>query len=158
MRLWDWALAAYARDGAQESLLGLQDSNGQNVCYLLWAAWAAAEGRPLSADDLEAGADAARAWDSAAIQPLRATRRLLKKPIPDLDDGAREAVRARIKAVELEAERALLDQLEALAPDPSAAAAPAAKALVEAARVWERVIPRAELERLAAKLDGDASE
>lgn len=157
MRLWDWALDAYGRAGVRESLLGLQDSNGQNVCYLLWAAWAAAEGRPLGPDDLEAGADAARAWEGAAIGPLRAIRRQLKKPIPDLDDGARETVRTRIKTVELEAEHALLDQLETLAPAPSGAPRPAPKALVEAARAWDRVTPRAELERLAGKLHGDAS-
>ena len=36
--------------------------------------------------------------------------------MPDLDDAAREAVRAQVKAVELEAERRLLAALEALAP------------------------------------------
>ena len=157
MRLWDWAVAAYGGDGVRESLLGLQDANGQNSCYLLWAAWAAVEGRPLGLDELEAGVDTARAWDDAAVKPLRAIRRQLKKPIPDMDDGARETVRSRIKAVELEAEHALLDELEILAPDPCGRSSPVAKALVDAARVWDRVIPRAELERLGARLEGGAS-
>jgi uncharacterized protein (TIGR02444 family) len=152
MRLWDWAVEAYGRPGAADAALELQDGHDQNVPYLLWAAWAASEGRPLGPDDLEAGADAARAWDAAAVRPLRAVRRQLKKPIPDLDDEAREAVRDQVKAAELYAERRLLEQLETLAPDPAGPAKPLAPALVEAARAWARVIPRAHLEALAARL------
>lgn len=152
MRLWEWAVAAYARPGVSETCLLLQDTHAQNVPLLLWAAWCAAEGRALDEDTLEAAVDTVRAWDGAAVAPLRAIRRTLKGPIPDMTDTAREAVRAQIKAVELAAERALLEDLEALSPAATGAARPPAPALVAASKGWSRVTPRSDLEALAAQL------
>jgi uncharacterized protein (TIGR02444 family) len=152
MRLWDWARTAYAVDGVADACLELQDAAGQNVPLLLWAAWCAAEGRAPDEDALEAAGDTARAWQDTAIAPLRAVRRALKPRAPDLDDGDREAVRAQVKAVELEAERCLLAALEALAPAPSGSSRPPINALVAAARVWSPTTPRAGLVRLAERL------
>lgn len=152
MRLWDWAVDAYGREGVAEACLALQDHHDQNVPLLLWAAWTAATGRAPDADDIEAACDTARAWDRVAVAPLRAIRRTLKGPIPDLDDAARDAVRARVKAVELEAERQLLEGLEALAPAPSGPSRPALDALAATARIWSPVTPRPALVRLADAL------
>jgi uncharacterized protein (TIGR02444 family) len=152
MSLWDWALSAYAADGVAEACLELQDSAGQNIPLLLWAAWCAAEGRAPDEDSLEAAGDTARAWQETAIAPLRAVRRALKPRAPDLDDDAREAVRTQVKAVELEAERRLLLALEALAPAPSDPAQPPLASMVAAARVWSPMTPRAGLVRLAERL------
>jgi uncharacterized protein (TIGR02444 family) len=152
MTLWDWAADAYAKPGAEDACLELQDGYDQNVCYLLWAAWAAGEGRLLDAETLEAGADAARAWDGVATTPLRAIRRDLNKPIPDMDDAAREALREAVKAAELQAERALMADLEALAPQAGGAPRSLEAGLVEAARVWARFTPRVQLQTLAAAL------
>ena len=41
MRFWDWAVAAYARQPVAAACLNLQDGHGQNVPWLLWAAWMA---------------------------------------------------------------------------------------------------------------------
>lgn len=152
MTLWDWSVAAYAADGVANACLDLQDHHEQNTCLLLWAGWNAATGHRPDEDTIEAACDAARAWDSTTISPLRAVRRTLKLPVPDIDDAAREAVRTRIKAVELEAERRLLLALEALSPDSSGPPRPAIDALVETARVWTRIIPRPALIRLAERL------
>jgi uncharacterized protein (TIGR02444 family) len=152
MSLWDWALTAYAADGVAEACLELQDSAGQNIPLLLWAAWCAAEGRMPDEDALEAAGDTARAWQEIAIAPLRAVRRALKPRAPDLDDDAREAVRAQVKAVELEAERRLLTALEALAPPPTRPLQPPLGTMVAAARVWSPITPRAGLVRLAERL------
>jgi uncharacterized protein (TIGR02444 family) len=152
MSLWDWALTAYAADGVADACLELQESAGQNVPLLLWAAWCAAEGRNPDEDTLEAAGDTARAWQETAIAPLRAVRRALKARAPDLDDTDREAVRAQVKAVELEAERRLLTALEALAPAPSAPPQPPLNTMVAAARVWSPMTPRAGLVRLADRL------
>lgn len=154
MRLWEWAVRAYARPGVEAACLDLQDGWDQNIPYLLWAAWAASEGKKLGAEALEEACDCARAWEESAISQLRALRRSLKKPIPDLEDMAREAVRAQVKAAELEAERRLLEQLETLAPEGAAAKLAPAAQLVEAARAWSRTVPRAQLETLAAELSG----
>ena len=151
-RLWDWAVRAYASEGVSEACLHLQDAAGQNVPLLLWAAWAANTGRNPDADVLEAACDVARAWQETAIAPLRAVRRTLKGRNPDLDDADREAVRAQVKAVELEAERRLLAALEALSPPPEDARRPVLDALVAVARQWSPMTPRAGLVQLAERL------
>ncbi|MFA4939817.1 TIGR02444 family protein [Brevundimonas sp.] len=152
MRLWDWAVTAYAAPGVGEACLALQDNSEQNVPVLLWSAWVAVTGRKPDAETIEAACDTARAWDSVVVAPLRSVRRTLKAPIPDIDDGPREAVRNRIKALELEAERHLLEALDALAPEPSGPARPAIEALIATARVWASVTPRPALIRLADAL------
>ena len=150
--LLDWSLRVWTVEGVQTAALDLQDAQGQNLPLLLWAAWCAQTGRAPGADDIEAACDTARAWSDTTVAPLRAIRRTLKKPVPDIDDGAREAVRERIKAVELLAERHLLEALEALAPEPSGPVRPASEALVSTARIWARVVPRPALTRLAERL------
>ena len=152
MSLWDWAVKAYDKDGVAEACLQLQDYFEQNVCLLLWAAWCGETGRKPEDDDLEAACDIARAWQDTTIAPLRAVRRTLKKPVPDLETEAREAVRNRIKAIELEAERHLLAQLEALVPEPNGKPVPVMDAMVAAARQWEAVVPRPALTVLAQRL------
>lgn len=154
--LWDWALEAYGRPGVREALLELQDGQGQNVCLLLWAGWCAAEGRAPDAETLEEAADIARTWEETAVAPLRKVRRALKKPIPDMEPAAREAVRDQIKAVELAAEKALLQGLEACAPPPGGRAVAMEAALASASKAWAPVVPRAHLSQLAAKLSGGA--
>ena len=71
MRLWDWAVAAYAAPDVAEACLLLQDRHEQNVPLLLWSAWVAATGRRPDEETLEAACDTARAWDSLAVAPLR---------------------------------------------------------------------------------------
>jgi len=150
--LWDWAVRAYAAEGVSEACLHLQDAAGQNAPLLLWAAWTARTGRAPEADTLEAACDIARAWQEAAIAPLRAVRRTLKGPNPDLENADREAVRAQVKAVELEAERRLLAALEALSPSSGAEPTPVLEALVAVARRWSPMTPRAGLVELAERL------
>ncbi|KQY75233.1 TIGR02444 family protein [Brevundimonas sp. Root1423] len=152
MSLRDWSLTIWAADGVAEACLELQDSAGQNIPLLLWAAWCASEGRVPDEDALEAAGDTARAWQETAIAPLRAVRRALNPRAPDLADADREAVRAQVKAVELEAELRLLTALEALAPAPCGPAQPLLAAMVAAARVWSPMTPRAGLVRLAERL------
>jgi uncharacterized protein (TIGR02444 family) len=151
---WDWALKAYAAPGVQDACLSLQDTAGQNVPLLLWAAWTAATGRPIDEDAIEGACDCARAWDTAAVSPLRALRRTLKGVNPDIDNTARESLREAVKAVELAAERHLMSGLEALAPPPADRPLAAVDALVSVARVWSRVVPRPGLTILAERLPG----
>ncbi len=154
--LWDWAVAAYARPGVADLCLDLQDGHEQNVPLLLFAAWTAATGQALDADDTEEACDVAEVWERTTVKPLRLVRRTLKAAIPDMDDAAREAVRDQIKAVELEAERRLLLQLEAILPaarigEPTAIA----PRLIAVSKAWGRVTPRGALEVLASKLSAE---
>lgn len=150
--LWDWASGVYDAPGVAEACLHLQDDADQNVPLLLWAAWIAKSGRQPDAETLEAACDTARVWTDTTIGPLRAVRRTLKAPIPDMGDLARELVRDRVKALELEAENYLLAALEILAPLPEGPPRPAIEGLVETARLWSRVVPRPALTALAERL------
>ena len=127
--LWDWSVRVYARPGTADAALALQDAYAQNVPFLLFAAWSG------GADParLARAAALARTWEATAVGPLRAVRRALKAPFPGFPDQAREAVRGRVKAAELDAERALLDALDPLGrprgladPEPALAAGVAA--------------------------------
>jgi uncharacterized protein (TIGR02444 family) len=146
MSLWAWACAAYARPRVAETCLALQDAHGQNTCLLLWALWA----RPTDAALVARAAAVARAWDAAAISPLRAARRALKAPSPPVADTARERLRGDVKAAELAAERVLLETLEGLGG--RGAASPRA-ALTAASHAWGRAAPDDALAALAAALD-----
>ena len=150
--LWDWSVRAWGTEGVAETCLHLQDAAGQCPPLLLWAAWMAQTGRSADEETLEAACDIARAWQEAAIEPLRAVRRLLKRRNPDLEDDDREAVRAQVKAVELDAERRLLAALEALCPALSGPPRPVLEALVTVARRWSATTPRAGLTELAERL------
>lgn len=150
--LWAWSLEAWKADGVETAGLDLQDAQGQNLPLMLWAAWCAQTGRALDADDIEAACDTARVWQETTVAPLRAVRRQLKSRMPDFDDGDRDAIRAQVKAIELDAERRLLAALEALAPAPSGDARPVFPALIAVAREWSPITPRRSLELFAQRL------
>jgi hypothetical protein len=99
---------------------------------------------------LEGAASLARRWEAEATSPLRAVRRALKPTWPGIADDRREALRARVKDDELEAERCLLAALEAQSP----ASAPAGSDLIErlraASAAWGAPVPKDLLARLAA--------
>jgi uncharacterized protein (TIGR02444 family) len=144
---WDWMLAAYGRPGVAEICLALQDVHGQNVPFLLWAAWSGADAGPR----LERAAQAAHAWDEAAVSPLRAVRRALKAPRAPVHDAAREALRAEVKVVELAAERVLVETLQSLG-GPPAGSASVLSALTAASRAWGRTAPKQALAALSEAL------
>jgi len=150
--LWTWAVAAYETPGVAEACLSLQDHNEQNVPLLLWAAWVAVTGRRPDEETIEAACDAARAYDTVIVSQLRAVRRTLKAPIPDVADNHREALRQQVKALELDAERRLMLELQELAPVPSGAPRRAIDGLAETAKLWARVVPRPALTTLADRL------
>ena len=153
MSFWNWAVSVYARAEVSDACLALQDRHGQSVPYLLWAAWAAVEGRVLDEARLKDGADLAERCEEVAIGPLRAVRRGMKAPVKGLSAPAREGVRERVRAAELAAERALIDALEALAPPPKPPyPRPIAPALAAAAQAWLSPAPPEALQALAQKL------
>ena len=134
--VWEWANAAYARPGVETLCLELQDQHGHCVSYLLWAAWAACEGRALDEASLSEAVSLARDWEAKAIRPLRLARRALKAPRPGIDAQGQSALREQIKRQELMAERLLLDALELRTPAPGGPPRDMAAALGEAARAW----------------------
>lgn len=145
MSLWDWTLAAYARPGAPEATLALQDEHGLNTALLLWAIWANPDRETLAN-----GVQTTVLWDETVLWPLRNVRRALKGHRPPFADAAREGLREDVKAAELRAERVLMETLEGLA-GPTAAPDPAGS-LARAAMAWNGQVPKEALDRLARVL------
>lgn len=115
--LWDWAVATYGRPGVKDALLTLQNERGVDVSLLLWRLWLAARDCAV-APDVEARAVAlSEAWRNGVVAPLRAARTAAKAPPEDVDRDAATALRERILALELDAERLQLAALEVLSRD-----------------------------------------
>jgi uncharacterized protein (TIGR02444 family) len=146
MSLWDWTLRAYGQDGVPQACLELQDTYGQNTSLLLWAVWAEAADPAL----LARAAEVARRWEALALTPVRSVRRALKPAFAGIADAEREALREDVKAVELRAERVLMDTLEAMTGEHGGAHALAA--LEAASAAWGKPAPDNALAALAAAL------
>ena len=103
---WAFALAIYARPGVAEACLTLQNEADVDVMLMLMATFAAVRHRNLMTTiEIEALDEACRPWREQIVRRLRAIRTELKtgpKPAPG---EATEPFRARIKALELEAEK-----------------------------------------------------
>ncbi len=110
-RFRTFSTAYYGRPGVEHALLTLQDEHGLEVNLVLLCLFAAAEGYP--AFDEEAFATFGRIagrWSQEAVEPLRRARRGLKTMLPD---EAAAVLREKVKALELDAEFAMQDALEA---------------------------------------------
>jgi uncharacterized protein (TIGR02444 family) len=116
--LWRFAVAVYQKPGVSDACLLLQDRHGCNVTLLLFAAWAGAErGVALTADEVAAAGNAVRPWHGEVVEPLRAVRRRLKHGPPPAPDDATAKLRARIQAIEIDAERIELETLAGFLPE-----------------------------------------
>lgn len=119
-RLWDFALRLYAVDCVSTACLALQDDHGADVTLLLYAAWMGAVHRhALTPDEAGHAREAVCAWHDEIVRPLRAVRRRMKTGPGPAPGTETEALRDRLKSVELGAERLELATLERLAPPPA---------------------------------------
>ena len=106
--LWKFATHLYARPGVEAACLTLQDQ-GCDVCLVLCAAWlnagkvGYAPERAVQLQQLAAG------WQHAVVGPLRELRRQWRTAAQQ--DAALTRLREQVKALELEAERTLLERL-----------------------------------------------
>lgn len=156
-KFWDWAVEAYGRDGVADACLALQDDHGQCVPLLLWAAWRGTTAARISDDVGRRAVAMSRAWSDGVITPLRSVRRRLKTALSEGDETVRLPLRDQVKAIELEAERALMRQLESLPGEPRAAPAPFRSALVldslgRIAGLWSPGFPAEGVARLSEAL------
>jgi uncharacterized protein (TIGR02444 family) len=93
----------------------LQDRYNCDVNLLLFAAWVGAvRNRTLTSGEMNGAALAVRDWHAEIVRPLRDVRRRLKSG-PFSAPDASDSLRARIKSVEIEAERLELAALQKLA-------------------------------------------
>lgn len=110
--LWNFALELYARPGVEDACLTLQDA-GCDVCLLLAGAWLQRRGTPCRDEYLEALRTLAEPWQRHVVAPLRQTRRSWRAEAGR--DVGLATLRERLKRLELQAERLLLQRLQALA-------------------------------------------
>lgn len=110
--LWNFALELYARPGVEQACLELQDA-GSDVCLLLTGAWLQQRGVRCLEERLRALTEVAAPWQREVISPLRQTRRHWRTAAGE--DAELAALREQIKKLELQAERVLLERLQALA-------------------------------------------
>jgi uncharacterized protein (TIGR02444 family) len=113
---WRFSLTVYRMDGVPAACLSLQDRFGVDVNLMLFALWLASSGRAVSADDMRDADLAVADWRAQSVVALRGVRRYLRSPPAGFDSSAVDALRERIKAVELEAERLQQEALFALRP------------------------------------------
>jgi uncharacterized protein (TIGR02444 family) len=113
--LWRFSLAFYARPGVATALVALQDRDGLDVNVILYALWLGlARGQAMTAADLAAAEAAAAPLRDAVVVELRGLRRRLRAhPDPDV-----QALRRRVQALEISAERAVQERLAGSVPAP----------------------------------------
>jgi uncharacterized protein (TIGR02444 family) len=112
---WRFSLDAYGRPGVASACLDLQDRHGCDVNLVLFALWVGASGRGrLTESDIGTLDGATASWRRTVIEPLRALRRRVKH------EAESAALYEALKNAELEAEHAVQNQLEALAPPMAA--------------------------------------
>jgi uncharacterized protein (TIGR02444 family) len=102
---WRFSLHFYKQTGVSDACIALQDGCGVDVNLLLFLFWLASDGRHLSADEVKKLDDKVRSWRELTIIPIRDTRRKLKGAATLVDPAKQEALRDKVKAVELDAER-----------------------------------------------------
>ncbi|MBB6306496.1 TIGR02444 family protein [Xanthobacter tagetidis] len=118
-----FALKVYASEGVPPACLVLQDRAAVDVNLLLFAAFAGAvRGARVDAAALAAAQAAVGTWHVEVVKALRAVRQRLKSGPPPGPSAVTEALRDKLKKVEIESELIELDTLSALAaglPDAS---------------------------------------
>lgn len=127
--LWTFACRLYGTEGVREFCLELQDEHGVDVPLLLTTCWLWRRGVALDEMRRQRLAAACAPWQREVVAPLRAARRALRPaaaPRRELIVPAekRGELKARVQALELEAERCQLDALAALTADWPDAAVP----------------------------------
>ncbi len=108
--LWNHALALYARPGVEAACLDLQ-AQGSDVCLLLCATWLQARGVAVLNERAQALRDIAEPWQRDVVSPLRSLRQQWRSAAQG--DAQLAALREQVKGLELQAEKALLERLQA---------------------------------------------
>ncbi|WP_434561671.1 TIGR02444 family protein [Pseudomonas sp. R1-6] len=108
--LWSFSINLYAKPGVESACLALQ-TGGANVCLLLCGLWLEQRGVSCDEQKLQQLKHLAGPWDSTVVQPLRKLRTQWKNLA--LQDPGLGGLREQVKKLELEAERLLLERLEA---------------------------------------------
>jgi uncharacterized protein (TIGR02444 family) len=118
---WRFALAIYGRPGVAPACIVLQDQYDRDVNVMLFGCWLGVSGRgELTRAQLDAADRAVTPWRKTVVENFRAARRAIKAS----DEPDKDAIYAKAKAIELEAEKFLQGRLVAMAPAPTIVGVP----------------------------------
>ena len=156
---WRYSLKFYGQSGVSDACIALQDGCGIDVNLLLYLFWLASEGRLVTADDVKMLDDKVRSWRELTIIPIRDTRRKLKGAKTFVDPAKQEALRDKVKAVELESEKLQQEALYAFTQTgplgkPSEPAAAARGNVAAFERAMGAGFPKASVDVLVNAFDG----
>ncbi|HVZ44104.1 MAG TPA: TIGR02444 family protein [Ramlibacter sp.] len=114
--LWDFAVWLYSQPGVAATSLDLQERHRVDVNLLMFAAWVGgALGARLTAADVVRAQEVSAIWQQQWVVPIRALRRQLKAaPTKSADPGFADILES-MKALELQAERLEIEQLQSVA-------------------------------------------
>ncbi|GGF80315.1 hypothetical protein GCM10007301_45530 [Azorhizobium oxalatiphilum] len=119
-----FALRVYGQAGVSAACLLLQERRGLDVNVLLFAAYVGAvRGLTLAAADLERVHAAVAPWHRDVVRSLRAVRKGLKTGPSPAPNRTTDALRAKVQAIEIEAELIELSELGTLAATLNGASA-----------------------------------
>ncbi|MEM9014628.1 MAG: TIGR02444 family protein [Pseudomonadota bacterium] len=110
--LFSWASTLYARPGIKECMLTLQDKFGANVCLAFALLRLSERGvyvHPELVNEMHSMVDG---WAGEVTVALRTARKLVPVSNTKPLEGNKKHVREAILSAELEAERALMDELD----------------------------------------------
>ncbi len=119
--LWRFAEEFYRRPGVEAACLQLQ-AQGADVCLLLCALWCEARKVPCTAQRSAALRSIAQSWQAQVVTPLRQLRQGWRAAAQV--DPSLAHLREEVKALELQAERELLQRLALHSRDWPSAEAP----------------------------------
>ena len=138
-RFWAFSLEVYGRPGVAPACLALQDRHGLDVNLLLFCCWAASQGVTLDQRTLAAAEEAVAGWRNQVVKPLRGLRRRLKRDMEGFPAAETAALREKVKAVELDAERLEQTRLEQQLPPARETAESGPVLAVRALRLYFRL-------------------
>jgi uncharacterized protein (TIGR02444 family) len=159
---WRFSLKFYGKAGVSDACIALQDGCGVDVNLLLFLFWLASERQALSADEVKKLDATIKSWRELTIIPIRDTRRRLKGATTFVDPAKQEALRDKVKAVELEAEKLQQEALYAFTQSgplgkPSEPPAAARGNVAAYERAMGASFPKASVDVLVNAFDGVAS-
>ena len=112
--LWDFAVDFYQHAPIKTACLTLQDEAAADVCVLLAVVWLGKKGKQLTGAETALLISTVEVWQQQMTLPLRQLRKQIKSFIEGNYSLDAEPIYQQIKAAELQAERATLQQLQAL--------------------------------------------
>jgi uncharacterized protein (TIGR02444 family) len=156
---WRFSLKFYGQSGVSDACIALQDGCGIDVNLLLFLFWLASERQLLSADEVKKLDTTIKSWRELTIIPIRDTRRKLKGAKTFVDPAKQEALRDKVKAVELEAEKLQQEALYAFTQSgplgkPSEPPAAARGNVAALERAMGASFPKASVDVLTGAFDG----